>query len=339
MITGIISSVIAGALNGSFAAPMKKITFWEWENTWFVYAIFALFLLPLITVFISVPGISGIYAQADSLVILLTFLTGFLYGIGSVTFGLGLHLAGLSLGYSLMIGLIAVTGSFVPLLMLSPKSIVTTGGGILLIAMAIIVLGVFYCGKAGAMRAGTQEYCDNKVNKRGSFSLAILVCITSGIFSSMLNISLTIGLPIAELAEENLNGSFASFLAYNSVWAVTLLGAFIPYIIYCIYLFSRNRSFPKYIGKGKNFMLAALMGILWYSVISLYGAGASNLGKLGTTLGWLILMSFTVIVGNIWGWFTGEWKGAQQKAKKKMATGLTLLFISVALVAVAKFYL
>jgi len=33
MITGIFTSIIAGIFNGSFAAPMKKISNWEWENT------------------------------------------------------------------------------------------------------------------------------------------------------------------------------------------------------------------------------------------------------------------------------------------------------------------
>ncbi len=81
------------------------------------------------------------------------------------------------------------------------------------------------------------------------------------------------------------------------------------------------------------------MGGLWFSCISLYGAGVANLGKLGATIGWLILMSFTVIVGNLWGIFTGEWKDAPQKAKRKMITGLIILFSSVVLVAVSKFFL
>ena len=98
LLIGLASSLVAGILNGSFAAPMKRISNWEWENTWFVYALVALLILPISAAFISVPGLVGIYAKVDNAVILATLLTGFLYGIGSVTFGLGLHLAGLSLG-------------------------------------------------------------------------------------------------------------------------------------------------------------------------------------------------------------------------------------------------
>jgi L-rhamnose-H+ transport protein len=123
LITGLVSSIVAGVLNGSFAVPMKKISNWEWENIWFIYSLMALLVLPIVTAFISVPGLVGIYTRVENSVIFITLLTGFFYGIGSVTFGLGLHLAGLSLGYSLMVGIISVTGSVIPMLLLSPESI------------------------------------------------------------------------------------------------------------------------------------------------------------------------------------------------------------------------
>ena len=143
----------------------------------------------------------------------------------------------------------------------------------------------------------------------------------------------------AELAKTNLSGVLSSFRAYNAVWAVTLFGALIPYVFYCFYLFFRNKSIIKYKVTTNNFFWAILMGFLWFFCITLYGAGASNLGRLGTTISWLILMSCTVIVGNLWGWITGEWKYAPQKAQQKMKIGLVLLFLSVVMVAVAKLYL
>lgn len=88
-----------------------------------------------------------------------------------------------------------------------------------------------------------------------------------------------------------------------------------------------------------NFIRSGLMGFLWFFCITLYGAGASNLGILGTTTGWLILMAFTVVVGNLLGFFTGEWNGAPRKAKRKMIADLLTLLLYVGIVAVAKFYL
>lgn len=251
LLIGLLSSTVAGVLNGSFAAPMKKISGWEWENTWFIYAIVALLILPFVTAYISVPGLYDIYSQTKSSVIIITFLTGILYGLGSVTFGLGLHFAGLSLGYSLMVGIISVTGSLVPMLILSPESLFTTGGHILLLAMVVSLTGVIFFGIAGAMRA--KSVPDGGGERKVSFKVAFLICAVSGIFSSMLNISLVFGLPIAEIAMTKVTGSLSSFRAYNTVWLLTLCGAFIPYLIYCVFLFTKNKSAKHYKVQPLNF--------------------------------------------------------------------------------------
>ena len=337
MIIGIVSSVFSGVLNGSFAAPMKKIVGWKWENTWFVYAVVAMLVFPIATAFVSVPGLFEIYAQADSSVLLKTFFTGLLFGVGSVTFGLGLQLAGLSLGNSLMVGIISVTGSLVPMLILSPESIVTPAGGLLLLAMFVSVIGVIYCSIAGNIRARSLDKTVQSKEKRAPFKVALIVCIVSGIFSSMLNVSLVMGLPVAELAKVNLPGEFGAYRAYNAVWAITLSGAFVPYLVGCVFLLIRNRSMSRYQKFPSGFRHALLMGVLWFSCITLYGAGASQLGKLGTTIGWLILMAVTVIIGNLWGLITGEWEQAPVEAKQKMTRGLFFMFLSVVIVGVAKY--
>ena len=81
------------------------------------------------------------------------------------------------------------------------------------------------------------------------------------------------------------------------------------------------------------------MGAIWTGCIILYGAGASNLGKLGTTVGWLILMAVAVLVGNLWGVITGEWRVAPRKARQRMIQGLLFLIISVMLVGCGKMLL
>lgn len=337
LITGIFSALIAGMLNGSFAAPLKKIKYWEWENTWIIYAFTGLLLLPFFATIITVPELWDVYAHVEVSVILKTLITGMLYGIGSITFGLGLHLAGLSLGYSLMIGIIAITGSLVPMLIISPESIFTVGGLIISLAMVVCLSGIIYCAKAGALR---EQSADKTSNEDGSrFRLALIVCIVSGLFSSMLNISLVMGQPIADLAKLHIGGSLVNFRATNAVWLITLSGAFVPYVFYCFFLFFRNKSINNYTKSSFNFYRAGFMGVLWFLGILVYGAGVSSFGKFGTTIGWLILMAFTVITGNLWGFFTGEWHNAPSEAKMKMYKGLGLLLISVVIVSIGKFYL
>jgi L-rhamnose-H+ transport protein len=223
------------------------------------------------------------------------------------------------------------------MLILSPESIVTPAGGLLLLAMFVSVIGVVYCSIAGNMRAKSLDSKGKSGEKRASFKVALIVCMVSGIFSSMLNVSLVMGLPVAELAKANLPGAFGTYRAYNAVWAITLSGAFVPYLIGCVFLLIRNSSIARYEKFPSGFRHALLMGLLWFSCITLYGAGASQLGKLGTTVGWLILMAVTVIVGNLWGLMTGEWEKAPIEAKQKMTRGLFFMFLSVVIVGVAKY--
>ena len=100
-IFGVLASVVSGVLNGSFAVPMKKTLKWEWENTWLIYALTAMIFYPLVMTLLFVPNLIGIYQQTPSNVLWQTFLFGMGWGIGSVMFGLGLHLVGLSLGYTI----------------------------------------------------------------------------------------------------------------------------------------------------------------------------------------------------------------------------------------------
>ena len=109
-IFGMLMTIVSGVLNGSFAVPMKKMSRWEWENTWFIYALTSMILIPLIMTFLFVPDLLSIYQQTPTGVLWQTFLFGMGWGIGSVLFGLGLYLIGLSLGFTIMIGIISVSG-------------------------------------------------------------------------------------------------------------------------------------------------------------------------------------------------------------------------------------
>ena len=35
---GLMLVFVGGLLNGSFAAPMKRLSAWRWENIWLVYS-------------------------------------------------------------------------------------------------------------------------------------------------------------------------------------------------------------------------------------------------------------------------------------------------------------
>ena len=338
---GTAAAVISGVLNGSFAVPMKLTVKWEWENTWLLWAVSALIIFPSIIALWTVPELLNIYHDTPSGVLMQTFLLGIGYGLGSVTFGLGLYMVGLSLGYTIMIGVIAVTGSLIPMLVHNPSSLLTTGGMVILLAMLVTVAGVALCGAAGITRDKGLQENSGEQRKHYQFKWGFLVCLVSGVLSAMLNLAFDFGAPIAEVAKTQMGQSGTAFRANNAIWFLALLGGFIPNLLYCVYLLLRKGSWKKYSesGTGPYWFWALLMGAIWISCIVLYGAGASSLGKLGTTVGWLILMAVTVLIGNLWGVITGEWKGAPKKAQRRMMQGLLVLISSVILVGLGKYLL
>ena len=320
---------------------MKLNKNWEWENTWILYAVFALIIFPFILIWLTVPEVLEIYNRVQTDVLVRTFLFGLGWGIGSLLFGLGLYLVGLSLGYTIIMGLIAVTGALIPMLVHYPESFLTIGGIVIIVAMFVTGAGVALCGIAGMIR--DKHRIENKESREAhvNFKLGFLVCLASGLFSAMLNLAFSFGAPIAEAARLYMGELGTPFNANNAVWFLALTGGSIPFLIYCGWLLLSRRTYQKFAESGTAlyWLWSFLMGAMWISCIVLYGAGANQLGHLGTTIGWLILMAVTVLVGNVWGILTGEWKGAPKKARQRMGQGLALLISSVFLVGIGKILL
>ena len=64
-----------------------------------------------------------------------------------------------------------------------------------------------------------------------------------------------------------------------------------------------------------------------------------SLGKVGTTVAWIIITATSVIAGNFWGFVSGEWKGAGKKAMVPMSFGLVFLIGSIGLVSLGNYIL
>ncbi|MCK4967220.1 hypothetical protein KAS50_09315 [bacterium] len=335
-LVGIFSALFAGVLNGSFATPMKRMSKWEWENIWLMWAFWALLVIPWLLAFFAVPGLINLYYEIPAGVLLKTFLFGAGWGIGAVTFGLGMYMVGLSLGFSIIVGITAVTGSLIPMLIFSRETIFTLSGMVIILGLLFAVIGVGFCGHAGVIR---EKSFQKKQDKSTNFKIGFLVCLVSGIFSAMLNMAFVFGKPIADTARNYIGNSGTDFIANTPIWSLALLGAFVTNLLYCGILLLRRGTWRKYgeSGTKKYWFRTMLMGILWMSGISLYGVGASSLGKVGAVVAWIILMAVTVIVGNIWGFLSGEWKDTPRNARLRMMQGLSFLIISIFFVSLGQY--
>ena len=117
--------------------------------------------------------------------------------------------------------------------------------------------------------------------------------------------------------------------------ALILWGGSISACGYCVFKLQKNKTWNTLAGSGigKVLIIALAMAVLHDGAILLYGVGATYLGAGGAAVGYAIFMSFAIIVGNINGFLTGEWKGASVLSKKWIAAGILVLMIGVSVLS------
>ena len=62
-VTGFLLILIAAAMNGAYAIPMKFMPRWKWENIWLVWTVLSLWALPLVLGWAAVPHPIQVYSK------------------------------------------------------------------------------------------------------------------------------------------------------------------------------------------------------------------------------------------------------------------------------------
>lgn len=325
---GLFFVLLGGLLQGSFALPMKRISGWRWENTWLVYSVAGMIVFPWLLVAATVPHAGEVFGLADAGTLAKVAVFGFGWGVGSTLFGLGIDMVGMGLGFAVILGITASLGSLLPILVLDRRQLFTRQGYALMIGLVLVVGGIILCSAAGARRERELAKEAKQGGKR-SFWLGLLICILSGIFSPMLNFSFVFGKSIQDLT---LKFGAPPAMASNAVWALALSAGFLANAGYCVYLLSRNRTWGKLFQSGTPaayWVGAIVMGLLWFAGIAVYGVGAADLGALGGVIGWPLFMAMIIISANLWGAFTGEWKGASGGTHAYSWAGIGVLLAAI----------
>lgn len=326
--------ILGGLLHGSFALPLKRIRKWQWENTWLVYSIVATILFPLVLAFLTVPSLTTVYANTAASTIGLVAFFGFGWGVGSTLFGQGIARVGMALGFAVVLGITSSLGSLLPLLILNPEQLATRKGMLLLAGLAIVIVGIVACAVAGAVREKDQKG-SGAATTQGSFTAGLLICIASGVLSPMLNFGFVFGEPIKQAA---IALGARPDLAGNALWAPAMAGGFLANAGYAIYLLGKNKTWGLFQAPGVPagyWLGAAIMGILWYGGVSIYGMGAATMGPLGGVLGWPVFMSMVIVTANVLGALTGEWTGASAKARGLSWLGIAILLAAIVVISLA----
>jgi L-rhamnose-H+ transport protein len=330
-------ALLAGILNGSFATPMKFAKVWKWENIWAVWASVGMFLFPWFIVYITVPHVSAFYHGVAARQILLLVGFGVGFGLAQIFFGLGIAALGIALNFAIAIGLSTALGSLVPLIALHSEVIPTTKGMVIILGVALILVGITFCARAGRHKEkamlGSIQPPQEGAAKKMSFKKGLIICILAGLGSPLINFGLAFGAPLISRAAQ---WGVSPRSQANVIWAPLVTAALVPYLIYCAYLWNKNKTGHLffYHGTGLNWLLGAMMGVLWFGSTVIYGAATNELADLGPVLGWPLFMSSIIITSNVWGFVTGEWKAAGRKALTTMLVGILFLilgFITLAL--------
>lgn len=321
-VLGLIMVLAGGVCQGSFMLPMKWTRTWQWENTWLVFACTAYLIAPWALVMAGIPHAFHILASVSPRTLLIVFLFGLGWGIGALTFGLGVTAVGMSLGFTVILGLTAVVGTLIPMFYvghsLSFEKIAATA-----FSLALMLVGVAVCSWAGKWKEQGPEQ-----GLTVSYTRGLAVCVVSGILSACGNLGFVYGSGIIVRAE---NQGVPAALAPNLVWALLTVALFLCNAGYAGRLLRRNRSFANFRNTRtkRYFVFGGLMGALWIAGFVFYGVGARELGDLGASLGWAMLMGSMVLVANLLGLLTGEWRGAPDSAMLLLRWGIGLLLVAI----------
>jgi L-rhamnose-H+ transport protein len=334
VLLGTLVVLLGGLMEGSFALPLKYSSRWSWENSWSVYSVVGLIVIPWIAAFTTVPALLAVFRSVppDRLLLLIAF--GFGWGVANVLFGIAVQLVGMAISFAIVVGMSAGLGSLIPFLVLAPERIGQTSGHLVLGGIALALLGVALLGVAGRRRetSATAKGVSGGNNHSATVK-GISLCLLAGLLAPMLNFSFAFG---SDVVASAIRHGARPAGASNAVWALALLGGFISNGGYCVFKLTRNKTWSEFRRQGtqNHWLLGALMGVLWTGGILLYGWGATLMGDLGSVIGWPAFQATMIVISSVWGGLYGEWRNSDRLALRFNYIALGTLVVAICILSV-----
>ena len=343
-IIGIIFHSLGGIAAGSFYMPYNYVKGWVFENYWLVGGTFSWLIFPPLLAWITVPSFAEIIATAATQSLLFTFLMGLLWGVGGLSYGLGVRYLGMSLGNSVALGFCSAFGELVPSIYynLNPTPgkvsftdmLSSVGGQILLTGIAFCLLGIAICGKAGMMKESQlPKEIKNRSVAEFNLTKGMIVAILSGILSSFFNFGIESGKSLAHAAVET---GYNPLFQNNVTFIVILWGGFATNFLWTAGLSIKNKYYKNFTKPQtpifKNVLFSATAGLIWYLQFFFYGMGESKLGNGASS--WILHMSTIILTANLWGVYRKEWNGVTFKTKLTIIIGIVVIIMSVFIVGI-----
>jgi L-rhamnose-H+ transport protein len=324
-IAGLFLVIAAGILQGVFLLPLDYLRKLNWENSWFLFSLFGMLVFNWTLGLKISPHLTSIYKAVPILDLGMLSLFGIGWGLGAVLFGLGMARLGLSLGYPIIMGLIAALGALLPLLVFFPSAIYTTKGVLVILACVIVLGGIVLCSRAAA----SKTVCVEEKENRPHLGASLMIAVGAGALSCLPNIGMSFSGRLFSTAK---NYGVEPAVATDMAWVIFFSAGFTVNAAYCLYLMARNHTAALFVSRDlpRNVLLTATMGLLWIGSFYGYGAGASKLGSFGSVIGWPLFIATSISVGNLVGIWRGEWRSAVPRARSMLSRGLLLMGVALA---------
>jgi L-rhamnose-H+ transport protein len=325
MLTGILFALLAGTMLGLYALPEKFTRQFEFEHTWGLMFLLALFVVPLAAGLLLVRDFAAILTAVPAAVYWKMGLASLLWGVGVMMWSRAIDYIGLSLGFSLFIGTVILVGSLLPFI----EDGLPAGNKLfaILAGILVVLVGVLLNGRAGMLRGVDAR------RRGGSMTTGVSIAVIGGLLATGFSYANAVGAVTINTAV---------IAAGNEAWKTAIVimfviyvagGAFVvPYFLYQLTvkgLWGRFRRAPL----GYNLGLTATMAILNFSASAAFAYAAFRLGDAGNTVGYAIFNTVSVCVAGLSGYLAGEWMGAGIRAKRLFFGGLAAMITGVLILA------
>ena len=340
MLIGIFWALLAGLMLGLYAIPGKYTKDFKEENTWGLFFMLTMFVVPILATLAIMKGVGNIYGTPEVRAILPQMVvTSVLWGIGVMMWGKAIHHIGVSLGFSLFIGTVILVGSLLPFIVdgLPAMQVFAT----IIFGLLFVLAGIFANGTAGITRerdeAAAKDAAEAKVDGepgKKSMAAGIAIAVIGGLLATGFSFANAVGRP--PLHE-------ASMAQGNPEW-VTALAVMFPIFLsggvimagYFAWQLSQKKAWGSFktANFGKNFVLIFIMAFFHYAASAVFAYAAFKLGAVGNTVGYAIFNTACVVTAIVSGIVTGEWKLASAKAKNLLYTGLGCMVVGILIISV-----
>lgn len=331
MIEGVFFALLAGVMLGLYALPEKYTKEFKYENTWGMFFILTMFVVPIIATYVLLGGLQ-VFGMVDSSIILKMSIASFLWGTGVMMWGKAINHIGLSLGFSLFIGTVILIGSLLPFFVngLPPMNVFA----VIMVGILVVLAGVVMNGKAGLAREADEKAAGKEADEtKGSMLTGIIIAVVGGLLATGFSFANAVG--AAPLGGAVAELGLAQWKTAVAIMFPIFISGGIVMSVYFIWQLTQKKAWGAFKSNRflPNLVLILIMAVFHYAASATFAFAASKLGAAGNTVGYAIFNATCVATAIVSGIVVGEWKDASAGAKNKLYTGLGCMIVGILIIA------